>query len=287
MKVTVIIPAYNEELVIGNLVREVKSVIGENDQVVVVDDCSCDNTGEEAKKAGALLISHPYNKGNGASVKTGMRKARGDVWITMDGDGQHNPDDIPRILEQITRYDMVVGARQKDSPAPGHRKLANKVYNSFASYLSNEKVQDLTSGFRAIKAEVAKKFIYLLPNHFSYPSTITLALFRAGYSVGYIPIKTRKRRSGKSKINIVSDGLKFILIILRIATLFTPLRVFLPMSFMFFVMGLTHAIYKIFSTPGGRYTGLSLFLMTTAVIIFMMGLIAEQIANLRLERSEE
>jgi glycosyltransferase involved in cell wall biosynthesis len=252
--------------------------------VLVVDDGSSDGTAELAESAGAYTIRHPYNIGNGAAVKTGIRKAQGRILVMLDGDGQHSPEEIPRLLEEMDRYDMVVGARTSESDTTWHRDVANKVYNWFASYVCGRKIDDLTSGFRAIRADCAQGFVYLLPNTFSYPTTITLAVVRSGRSLGYVPIQTN-RRIGKSKINLLQDGLRFFLIILRIATFFSPLKVFLPISVLMFALGFGYGLFKVF-VQRSRYGPTSAMLMTMALLVFLVGLVSEQVAQLRFDRSE-
>ena len=234
--------------------------------------------------AGANVVRHPYNIGNGAAVKSGMRAAKGKVIVLMDGDGQHKPEDIPKLLAAATIFHMVVGARAKGSKLRVHRNLANMVYNLLASYVTRFRVEDLTSGFRAMRRRDALRFIDLLPNTFSYPTTLTLAFLRSGLTVKYVPIQTLYR-AGQSKISLVTDGILFLLIITKIATLFAPFRVFLPVSVFFFVVfGLGNYIYTYVTQ--NRFTNMSVFALTTAVIIFMLGLISEQIALLRMERQE-
>lgn len=284
-KISIIIPTYHEEENIGKVVKKIDNVmsaINEDYEIFVINDGSTDNTEQAAKDAGATVISHPYNIGNGAAVKTGIRNADGDILIFLDGDGQHNPDDIPRLLEHINRYDMVVGARSSGSEVKIHRKLANMIYNSLATYVTSFNIQDLTSGFRAIRAPLAKKFVSLLPNTFSYPSTITLATLMSGHSLKYVSIKTFYR-SGKSKIKLIKDGTRFFLIIAKISTLFSPFKIFLPISFLMFMIGVVWYAYTYFTH--GTFTNMGMLLFTTSVIIFMMGLVAEQIAQLRLEKS--
>jgi glycosyltransferase involved in cell wall biosynthesis len=286
-KISVIVPTYNEEGNIGKVVRKLKDVvskINDNFEILVINDGSTDNTKKAAKDAGATVISHPYNIGNGAAVKTGMRNAAGDIFILLDGDGQHNPDDIPKLLEHINDYDMIVGARNTSSEVKFHRKLANKIYNSLATYVTSFKIEDLTSGFRVIRAPLAKKYLHLLPNTFSYPSTITLATLMTGHSVKYVRIKTFYR-SGKSKIKLLQDGTRFFLIITKVATLFSPLRIFLPISFLFFTFGSINYAYTYLTSKA--FTNMSMLLYSTSIIIFMMGLVAEQIAQLRIEESEK
>lgn len=280
--ISVIIPACNEEKIIGEVIGNIKS-LNLDCEILVIDDGSTDNTKEVAETSGARVIQHPYNIGNGASVKTGARNAQGKILITMDGDGQHNPEDIPGLIKEIGRYDMVVGARSNGSQSSFHRNLANKIYNLFSSYLTFCNIQDLTSGFRAIKRDVMMKFLYLLPNTFSYPTTITLALIKAGHRVKYIPIET-KARVGTSKIRIFDDGLRFFLIILKIAALFSPFKVFFPISFLIFMAGMTYGSYMIILQH--HFSNMVLLLLLTGILIFLLGLVAEQIAMLRMERSE-
>ena len=212
-------------------------------EILVVDDGSIDGTAARAREAGARVISHPYNIGNGAAVKTGIREARGRVIVMMDADGQHEPADIPRLIEHLGSHDMVVGARTRESETSLHRDLANKVYNWFASYICNRKIEDLTSGFRAIKADAARAFLYLLPNTYSYPTTLTLAIVRSGRSLKYIPVRT-VRRVGRSKIRLFRDGTRFFFIILKIATLFSPMKVFLPVSALMFLTGVGYGLIQ-------------------------------------------
>jgi len=258
--------------------------LGRTWEVLVVDDGSTDGTAARAQEAGSRVISHPYNIGNGAAVKTGIREARGRVIVMMDADGQHDPADIPRLLEPLGRYDMVVGARTKASETSLHRDLANKVYNWFASYICNRRIEDLTSGFRAIKADAARAFLYLLPNTYSYPTTLTLAIVRSGRSLKYIPVKT-VRRVGRSKIRLFRDGTRFFFIIMKIATLFSPMKVFLPVSALMFFTGVGYGLIRIFFF-GGRYGPTSAMLITMSVVVFMVGLVSEQVAQLRFDRSE-
>lgn len=280
--VTVLLPAYNEEESIGGLIREIKSLHPEF-EILVVDDCSTDQTLNIARDAGAIVWPHSYNIGNGAAVKTGLRCASREWVLMMDADGQHDPADIGELLAHKDKYDMVVGARIKGSETSVHRNIANCIYNILASYVTKHKVQDLTSGFRLVRRETVKKFIYLLPNSFSYPTTITMAYLRSGRSVKYVPIKTKSRK-GKSKIKLVNDGVRFLLIIIKICTLYSPLRIFLPVSLCMFTVGLGYYIYTYLAW--GRFTNMSALLFSTSVIIFMMGLVSEQISQLRLERTE-
>jgi glycosyltransferase involved in cell wall biosynthesis len=286
-EISVIVPAYLEAGVIGDVVEGIHQVmdkIGRKYEVIVVDDGSDDGTAEKAKEAGARVISHPYNIGNGAAVKTGIRNAQGEILVMIDGDGQHNPGDIPRLLEKLGPYDMVVGARTGASNTSLHRNLANWIYNKFASYMCGRKIEDLTSGFRAVKTIIARQFLSLLPNTFSYPATITLAVIRSGYSLTYVPVKT-SLRIGKSKLRLAKDGPRFLWIILRIATLFSPMKVFLPVSLLMFLIGLEYGLYRIIFLDT-RYGPTSAMLITMSVVVFMVGLVSEQIAQLRFDRAE-
>lgn len=277
MKISIVLPAKNEAGAIGQTIVNIQQLNIAN-EIIVVNDGSTDNTKDIAEKAGAKVISHPYSKGNGAAIKTGARHASGDIIVFMDADGQHDPNDIPRLLEIIEKgFDLVVGARQKGSQASVGRSIANGLYNSLASYMTEHKVEDLTSGFRAVRAEKFREFLYLLPNGFSYPTTSTMAFFRAGYSVTYIPIHAAKR-IGKSHIQPLKDGVRFFLIIFKIATLFSPLKMFLPIAVVLFLMATGWYGYTLYEYH--RFTNMSALLYTGSVMIFLMGLISEQVTAL-------
>jgi glycosyltransferase involved in cell wall biosynthesis len=282
MQLTVLLPAYHEEPVIGRVVVGILELYPDpaKVEVLVVDDGSKDGTAAAATAAGARVVRHPYNKGNGATIKTGIRTARGDVIVMMDADGQHNPQDIPRLLEHINEgYDMVVGARSRGSQK-WYRLLANTIYNVLASYLTSFRVEDLTSGFRAIRRDLALQFCYLLPNTFSYPATLTMAVIKAGYSLKYVEIHAAER-VGKSKIKLLRDGARFLLIMTKIAVLFGPLKVFLPIGLFVFLPGFVYAIYKlIIHRP---WTLPIVISVSVGTLIVMMGLLAEQIAMLRMQ----
>jgi len=280
-EISIVIPIFNEAGTLAELLDRVQSLKPARTELIVVDDGSTDGSAEVALNAGASVIRHPYNIGNGAAVKSGIRAARGRLIVLMDGDGQHQPEDISKLLAEAAKYHMVVGARAKGSKLRFHRYAANLVYNLLASYVTRFRVQDLTSGFRVLSRHEAHRFIDLLPNTFSYPTTLTLAFLRSGLTVKYVPIKTLYR-AGQSKISLVTDGIRFLLIITKIATLFSPFRVFLPVSIFFFLAGMSNYLYTYFTQ--GRFTNMSVFMLTTAVIIFMLGLVSEQIALLRMER---
>ncbi len=283
VETSIIVPVYNEAANLKKLLGQIHGLGLTDSEIVVVDDGSNDGSADIAMAAGANVVRHPYNIGNGAAVKSGMRAAKGKFIVLMDGDGQHKPEDIPKLLAAADIFHMVVGARAKGSKLRVHRNLANMVYNLLASYVTRFRVEDLTSGFRVMRRRDALRFIDLLPNTFSYPTTLTLAFLRSGLTVKYVPIQTLYR-AGQSKISLVTDGILFLLIITKIATLFSPFRVFLPVSVFFFVVGLGNYIYTYVTQ--NRFTNMSVFALSTAVIIFMLGLISEQIALLRMERQE-
>jgi len=282
-EVSIIIPAFNEAQTIGDVVTRIKTLYP-GFEVIVINDGSTDDTGKVAKETGAIVYSHPYNIGNGAAIKSGIRIASSDILVFMDGDGQHDPKEIEKLIEHFPAFDLVVGARQKGHQASWGRALGNRIFNWLASYVAKFPVQDLTSGFRAIKSEIAHNLLYLLPNTYSYPTTLTLGVLRSGKSLKYVHINTQNRKKGKSKIRIFRDGIKFFLIITKICTLYSPLRVFLPVSFVLFLIGLSYYLYTFLSW--GRFTNMSALLFTTSILIFMMGLVSEQICQMRFERSE-
>lgn len=280
-QISIILPAFNEVENLAPLLKGLQALELSSTEIIVVDDGSTDGSAEIAEVIGVKVIRHPYNIGNGAAVKSGIRAARGKTLVLMDGDGQHRPGDVLKLLKEASHYHMVVGARAKGSKLRFHRYVANLLYNAFASFVTNLRVEDLTSGFRVLSRRDALRFINLLPNTFSYPSTLTLAFLRSGLTVKYVPIQTFYR-SGQSKISLIADGIRFLLIITKIATLFSPFRVFLPVSAFFFLTGVGYYLYTYITEH--RFTNMAVFLLTTAVIIFMLGLVSEQIALLRMEQ---
>lgn len=282
MRLSIILPAYNEVRIIGQVIQKIRHLYPDPEEVeiLVVDDGSSDGTAEEAAAAGARVITHPYNKGNGAAIKTGIRNAQGEILVMMDADGQHDPAEIERLVEPIGVYDMVVGARH-GADQQWHRRLANNAYNAMATYLAGFQIRDLTSGFRAVRSKLAKSFCYLLPNTFSYPTTLTLAVIQAGYSLKYEPINVNKR-VGKSKIKLLRDGVRFLLIMVRIITVFSPLKVFLPIGLTVFLPGFFYAIYKLIVQE--RWTLPIVISVSVGTLIVMLGLISEQIALLRMSQ---
>jgi len=281
MTISVVIPAKNEAASIDRVAAAVRAVLPDA-ELVVVDDGSTDATAQLAAQAGARVVRHPRSMGNGAAIKSGARAARGEVVVFMDADGQHDPADIPRLLAELDcGFDMVVGARSRAGQASLGRALANGFYNRFASWISNYPIADLTSGFRVARAEKFREFLSLLPNGFSYPSTSTMAFIRSGYPIGYLPINVAKR-DGKSHINPVRDGLRFLLIIFKIATLYSPLKLFVPVAAVFTALGLGNYAYTFIQD--GRFTNMSALLLSAGVLTLMIGLVSEQITALTYKR---
>lgn len=275
--ISIILPAKNEAAALASILPEIIALFP-GAEIIVVNDGSKDETVAVVEALGCSCVSHPYSKGNGAAIKTGARVASRNTLLFMDADGQHKPEDIPRLLDMLSEgFDMVVGARTQGSQAGAHRAAANGLYNHLASWMVGHRISDLTSGFRAVNAEKFRQFLSLLPNGFSYPTTITMSFFRAGYSVGYVPIFTPKR-IGRSHIRLVRDGARFVLIIFKIGTLYSPLKLFLPISLIFFLTG---AFYYGYTWAAfHRFTNMSALLFVTSVLIFMIGLVSEQITAL-------
>jgi glycosyltransferase involved in cell wall biosynthesis len=283
MTLSIIIPAKNEQYGLAHILPELRKQFPDA-EILVVDDGSGDATAATATSLGAKVIRQPYSKGNGAAIKAGARAAKGDILVFMDADGQHQPEDMLRLLEKLNEgYDMVVGARNRHSQAGLHRATANGFYNHMASWMTGHKIGDLTSGFRAVKADKFRRFIHLLPNGFSYPTTITMSFFRAGYSVAYVSIHAPKR-IGKSHIRLFRDGVRFLLIIFKIGTLYSPLKLFAPISFAVFATGLGYYAYTYLTMH--RFTNMSALLFSVSILIFLMGLISEQITALMYKDSE-
>ena len=277
--VSIIVPAFNEEPAIAPLVQALRAG-GAWHEIIVVDDGSSDATAEKARGAGATVVRHPYNKGNGAAVKTGIRRASGDFVLIVDGDGQHRAADAARLVSHLGEYDLVIGARSTDTQATHARWLGNAALNWLASYLTQRQVQDLTSGFRGARRSLLREFIHLLPNGFSTPTTTTLAFIKAGYNVRFEPIDAAAR-VGQSKIRLARDGVRFLLIVMKIITLFSPFRVFLPISVASFLLGAGYAAWTI--ATQSHITNSSVLLIMLAVIVFLVGLVSEQIAAMRFE----
>ncbi len=286
-QVSVILPALNESMRISAVLQGLAAVLVDKPhEILVIDDGSSDDTGEIATKLGARVIRQAYRKGNGAAIKRGIREAKGEIIVLMDADGQHKPEDLPRLLEALNTCDMAVGARTKGSGQKAHRWAANRLFSAMASYLASERIPDLTSGFRAIKASLAKRYVDLLPNTFSYPSTLTITLARSGYTVVHVPIVAAQRAQGsKSKIRPLSDGLLFLIILIKVGVGLAPFRIFFPVSILIGMLGLGWYAYTFINY--NRFTNMSMLLLCTAIIIFMMGLVADQIAQLRRERRDD
>ncbi len=279
---SIVIPAKNEGDAIGDVVADTVRRFPDA-EVIVVDDGSTDETSDVAEKAGAKVVRHPDSLGNGAAVKAGARAASGEVIAFMDGDGQHSAGEFLPLLEKLEQgFDMVIGARDAGSHANVGRLWANGIYNVVASWLANRRVPDLTSGFRVVRANLFKRFLYLLPNGFSYPTTITMAFLRAGYPICFESIPVAKR-IGKSHIRPIRDGIRFMVIIFKIATLYSPLKIFLPISALFFATGAGWYAYTYATME--RFTNMSMLLFSASVIVFLIGLISEQITALTYSKS--
>lgn len=279
---SIVIPAFNEEPAVGPLVAALRAG-GAWREIIVVDDGSSDATAERAREAGATVVRHPYNKGNGAAVKTGIRHASGEFVLIVDGDGQHRAADAVRLVSRLGEYDLVIGARSSGTQATRLRLLGNAALNRLAGYLTGRRILDLTSGFRGARRSQLREFLHLLPNGFSTPTTTTLAFIKAGYNVCFEPIEAAAR-VGSSKIRLAKDGVRFLLIVLKIVTLFSPFRVFLPVSLASFFLGAAYAAWTI--ATQSHVTNSSVLLIMLAVIVFLVGLVSEQIAALRFEGRE-
>jgi len=277
--VSIVIPAMNEAAAIGGVVRELAAAARWH-EILVIDDGSSDDTAKEAAAAGANVIRHPYNKGNGAAVKTGIRAATGEHILIIDGDGQHKPSDALRLASRLGEYDLVVGARSSATQAGAVRRLGNEALNWFAGFLTEREIPDLTSGFRAARRACLLEFINLLPNGFSTPATTTLCFFKAGYNVLFEPVEARTR-TGVSKIRLSKDGPKFFLIIVRVVTIFSPLRIFVPISAASFLLGSAYAVWTI--ATQSHITNSSVLLIVLSVLVLLIGLVSEQIAALRFD----
>jgi glycosyltransferase involved in cell wall biosynthesis len=277
--VSIVIPAYNEGAVIAEVISTLRAAAAWR-EIIVVDDGSADGTGERASAAGAAVVKHPYNKGNGAAVKSGIRRATGEYVLIIDGDGQHPPEDALRLVSRLGEYDLVIGARAGTTQATQTRRAGNSALNRLASYLTDRDIPDLTSGFRGARREHLREFLHLLPNGFSTPTTTTLAFIKAGYNVIFEPVQARQR-VGQSNIRLARDGTKFLMIIFKMITLFSPLRIFLPLSLASFIVGAGYAAWTI--ATQSHITNSSVLLILFAVVVLLVGFVSEQISALRFE----
>ncbi len=276
---SVIIPAFNEREAVRDLVTALRKAADWR-EVLVVDDGSSDGTDVEAAAAGAHVLRHPYNKGNGAAVKTALRNASGRFIVIVDADGQHQPTDAARLVNCLDVFELVVGARSSASQASMARRAGNSLLNWIAGYLAGRPIPDLTSGFRAAHRDRMLEFIYLIPNRFSTPTTTTLAFIKAGYSVTFVPIEAA-RRKGVSKIRLGPDGARFLLILLKVTAIFSPLRIFVPISAITFAVGTAYAIWTVASQS--HVTNSSVLLIMLSVLMLLLGVISEQLSTLRFE----
>lgn len=283
--VSIVIPAKNESEGLAGFLPRLRALYSDS-EIIVVDDGSTDDTLSVCQQNGVTVVSHPYSKGNGAAIKTGARAATGDTVVFMDGDGQHRPEDIAALLERRRQgFDLVVGSRSGlKAQASLMRWSANGFYNRLASWMVGQRIDDLTSGFRAVDRKKFLSFLYLLPNGFSYPTTSTMAFFRAGYSVGFVPI-TVQRRKGDSHINLVRDGVRFLLIIFKVGTLYSPLKIYFPIASLFAFLGISHYMYSYMSY--GRFTNMTSLLLLSGCIVFLIGLLSEQLTNLQYKDSDD
>jgi len=280
---SIVIPAKNEQENLPQLLKSLK-LSQPNTEIIIVNDGSTDDTKEIALSYGCTVINHPYSLGNGAAVKSGARACKTEYIVFMDADGQHSPDKIPELLNQLKNgHSMSVGARNPNTHASSLRRFANFIYNKIASFITNFNVQDLTSGFRAVKKDTFNRFLYLLPNGFSYPTTITMAFLRSGFPVAYIPIDAKKR-GGKSHINPLTDGARFLIIIIKVGSLYSPLKFFSPPSVVLFMLGTINYIYTY--ATNGTFTNMSALLILSSIVLFMFGLLAEQITVLTYAASQ-
>jgi len=285
-KITIILPAYNEEDALKELLPNLKTLYPDY-KILVINDGSTDMTVEACKQFSVDVISHPYKMGNGASIKTGARNAQSEIIVFMDADNQHPAEDVKRLLDKMGKgYDMVVGARHSSTHASALKRFGNSFYNKFASIMTGNEIEDLTSGFRAVKTDVFRKFLYLLPNGFSYPTTSTMAFFRSGYAVSYVPIHADQRSTNtSSNIKILKDGIRFLVIILKIGALFSPMRLFLPISAALFLTGLVYYGYTFITVS--RFTNMSALLFISSLMVFLIGILSEQISSLHYRDSSD
>jgi len=293
---SVVLPIYQEADIIHDILINLLDVLTKSNvtfEVIAVEDGSTDGTADilqalKSQYAGVLfVVQHPYNKGNGAAIKTGIKMARGDIIACMDADGQHNPQDLLRMLPFMHEYDLVVGARTNKYKGSWFRNFANQFYNRLASWLTQFKIEDLTSGFRLFRASVVKRYVHLFPARFSYPTTSTLAFIKGGHNVKYVDIEVNVRQGSSSKIRIFRDGWRFLLLIFKIIVLFEPLKLFLPAAMALFCLGIFSTVYS--SCVLGRLyiPNSGVFLFVVSIVVLLLAFIAEQIAALQIIATEK
>ncbi|MCX6175432.1 MAG: glycosyltransferase family 2 protein [Ignavibacteriales bacterium] len=282
---TVIIPVYNEETAIEKTLMELTIYSEKNNwEVLVVNDGSTDNTKNILNSIYSIkVIYHPYNKGYGAALKAGIKNATTDLICFYDADGQHNPNDVEQLILNLDNYDMLVGERQKDSHKEWVRRPGKWLLSKVANFLTGRKIPDLNSGLRLVKRNVILKLLHLFPDGFSFSTTSTIAFLNLGLNVGYYPIKTNKR-IGKSSVRQLKHGSNVLLLILRLIILFNPLKVFVPISFLIFMLGIIYEVMQgivMIESGHERLIPGAFFLMITGILIFFFGLVVDQVSEMR------
>ena len=284
IKLSIILPALNEARSLETLLPELKQAFPEA-EIVVVDDGSKDDTASICQRANCRRVANPYRMGNGAAIKRGARAARGANLAMLDADGQHTASHLLQLWKrfQSADFDMLVGARHQSDHASLFRRFGNYTFNRLASWMTGQKIADLTSGLRIVRAKRFREFLHLLPNGFSYPTTSTMAFFRSGYTVAYEPIDVQ-RREGRSHLKIWREGARFLVIIFKIGALYSPLKLFLPVSA--FLFATATLLYAYTYMQAGRFTNMSALLYMTSLLTFLIGIVSEQITSLMFARRE-
>lgn len=285
VELSIILPALNEAPSLEGLLPDLKQAFPDA-EIVVVDDGSSDDTASICERLDCRRVTNPYRMGNGAAIKRGARAASGTNLAMMDADGQHTAEHLKRLWQRFSSdedLDMLVGARSDPDQASVLRRVGNIVFNYLASWMTGQKISDLTSGLRITRANRFREFLHLLPNGFSYPTTSTMAFFRSGYTVAYEPIDVQ-RREGRSHLKIWREGVRFLVIIFKIGSFYSPLKLFLPASLLLFAAATALYAYTFFTA--GRFTNMSALLYMTSLLTFLMGIVSEQITSLMFARRE-